>query len=148
LIRADGSGGVAGSGKLGAPLDEEKYKLPALTNGYEGGTLKDLLDEATICAAGQVGVDISTRRREPTVVRSCDRTMMTAACHEAFEIVSYHIEIAFHDLACARAHRILAPQWFRVMAVARALDERGQLTVFEVMDIAYDAPLVDECGGQ
>lgn len=131
-------GGVSGNdSQLGAQPDNDGYTPESLAGIYDNEGMQELLDRATIFAAGDVAVELA--RITPTLKAWQDHFSIYEMARSFLgETSDYHTERAFQDLAYARARRLLSPNWYKVQAVASALAERGRLSAAEVEQIFTD----------
>ena len=131
--------GRAGAGELVESAIEEDYTdIGKLSRSFSQSPLREIMDYATIYAAGFVTVAIVRHgaSTKPEFPAYGDRTMISASCWAAFpDACDFHVENAFTDLACARARRLLGPVLRQVMAVAGALLAKKLLSADEVKQI-------------
>jgi hypothetical protein len=127
----ENGGGLSGPGDLSQPAKAASYTPDKCSAAYTGDTLPDLMTDAIITAAG--GVAVAVACCESMIhVSTADRNMLSAACREAFPDADYGVEVAFCNLAVARARALLSSQFHFVERVADALHECGRLSADDV----------------
>ena len=89
-------------------------------------------------SGGNLNVMVTYPEKLETVVESHDRSMIEAAARAAIgHYCDAYAEIAFADMAAARARCLLKPVLWRVKLLAKELDRRGRMTVLQVVEAMY-----------
>ena len=132
----DATGGMAGPGDNLQPGKLCDYTVENLARSYEGDTLKELVDDATITAGG--GAAESLAKCEAMIyISTADRSLLSAACREAFPEADYQVELSFCNLASCRARAMLHTHYDAVERVALALHDKRSLSADEVARIYH-----------
>jgi hypothetical protein len=136
----------AGVGGL-ATTKPETEKMPVASDftrekldpAYSRDEWPELIRDATFTAAGQVAVDLLLHpERIETSIVGGDGAMLAAAARAACRPLSCpRAEIAFSELAAARARVLLKPVLHRLKGVAGELHRRRMMTAEEIARAAY-----------
>ena len=131
--------GLAGPGDISKPPSPENYTTTALDGVWGGDAGRTILDDATITAAGWVGVAIHNGHPFNIRARGLDRNMLNEMAYALFDQADYYMIEALEYLAITRARFVLSPAWHCVKAVADVLTARRTLTADEVAQIMREA---------
>lgn len=139
-------GGLAGPGDLSTRAVCTDYTPERLESAFTGDDFQSILNDATVTAAGVVGEAIARGEDMRHVfLRGPDRALVDAGAVTVLgQGASLAVIQAWHGLAIARAHALLAPNWHRVRRIAAALALRGRLSACEVASVFHGASVTDE----